>query len=158
MKEGTDKTVRFADKIKTILSVGDPPHLIASSFAIGLFFGISPLIGLHTVLGLAVAWLFRLNKFVVLTGVYVTNPWSIIPIYTFCTWAGAVILRRDSVVPDVNWHSMTLGGIFGEFSHILLPFVVGTTVVALASSILSYFIIRHTVEKVRNRQPAKESL
>jgi len=29
-----------------------------------------------------VAWICRLNKFVTLVGVYVTNPWTIVPIYT----------------------------------------------------------------------------
>jgi hypothetical protein len=139
--------VRFIDRIRAILSIGDTPHKIAISFAIGIFLGMSPLIGLHTVLALAAAWIFRLNRLVILSGVYVTNPWSVIPIYTFCTWVGTLLLGIDDVLPTVDWRHMTMSSVFGDLRYILLPFVVGSTVVGLFSSVLSYFVIRAMAEK-----------
>jgi uncharacterized protein (DUF2062 family) len=143
--------VRIKENIKRILGVGDSPHRIALSFAVGVFFAISPLLGLHTILGLAIAWRFRLNKAVVLAGVYVTNPWSIVPIYTFCTWLGAVILRFDSVLPNVAWADLTLGSAANELGQLVMPFVVGSTTVSLAVSVLSYIFIRRAAEKIQTR-------
>jgi uncharacterized protein (DUF2062 family) len=143
--------VRIKENIKRILGIGDSPHMIALSFAVGVFFAISPLLGLHTILGLAVAWRFRLNKAVVLSGVYVTNPWSIIPIYTFCTWFGTVMLRFDRVIPEVAWADLTLGSAANELGHLVMPFVVGSTAVSLAASILSYIFVKRAAEKIQSR-------
>jgi uncharacterized protein (DUF2062 family) len=140
----------FRERLKKALSVSEAPHLVAISFAIGVFFGVSPLLGLHTILGLAAAWIFRLNKLVVLSGVYVTNPWSIIPIYTFCTWTGAQMLGIEEILPNVNWHTVTMQSLLGEFKHVLLPFAVGSTVVAVFASIVSYFLVRRAVERFRS--------
>ena len=143
--------MRIKENIKRILGVGDSPHRIALSFAVGVFFAISPLLGLHTILGLAVAWCFRLNKAVVLSGVYVTNPWSIVPIYTFCTWLGAEMLRFDRVLPNVAWTDLTLGSAADELGHLVMPFVVGSTAVSLVASVLSYILVKRAAEKIQTR-------
>jgi uncharacterized protein (DUF2062 family) len=127
----------------------EPPHRTALAFAVGVFFAISPLLGLHTILGLLFAWLLRLNKVVTLTGVYVTNPWTIVPIYTFCTWVGSVILGVELLAIDIDWQSLTLRKIARELEHILMPFVVGSTVVAVAASFASYFIVLKSVQRSR---------
>ena len=101
----------------------------------------SPLLGIHTILGFFVAWLFRLNRLITLVGVYVTNPWTIVPIYSFGTWVGARILGLDNVIPHIDWTHITLFGFFEEFRPLLLPFVIGSTIIGIISSVVSYFLI-----------------
>jgi len=137
------------DKLSAVFSVKDSPQKIAVSFAIGIFLGMSPLLGLHTVLGIAAAWIFRLNKFVTIVGVYITNPWTIVPIYTFATWFGAKLLGIDKIIPDINWNDISFSYLMNEMRHLLLPFVVGTTLVGILSSIAGYIIIYHAVVKSR---------
>jgi uncharacterized protein (DUF2062 family) len=60
-----------------------------------VFFGFSPLLGLHTVLGLAFAFALSLNRVAVLLGVYSNLPWILVPYYTLMTWLGATILRTE---------------------------------------------------------------
>ncbi len=129
------------DKILGITRINETPKKTAASFAIGVFIGMSPLLGLHTVLGIAVAWLFRLNKIVTITGVYVTNPWTIIPIYTFSTWLGAKLLGIEDIIPDINWNDITLVYFINEMKHVLLPFVFGTTLLGLLSAVIGYIIV-----------------
>ena len=45
------------------------------AYAVGVFFGFSPFLGLHTILGLVVAFAFNLNRVAVLLGVYSNLPW-----------------------------------------------------------------------------------
>jgi uncharacterized protein (DUF2062 family) len=144
------------EKIKAILQLDSSPHHLALSFSVGVFFGISPLVGLHTILGLLAAWLFRFNRVVVLSGVYVTNPWSIVPIYTFCTWVGALLLGYDRVLPDVDWKHLSPGSLMNELGHLLMPFVVGSTVVALAAAGVGYVVVRHMAATMRRgrKEPA----
>lgn len=137
------------DKLREVAGVKDSPKKIAVSFAVGIFFGMSPLLGLHTVLGLAAAWIFRLNKLVTIIGVYITNPWTIIPIYTFSTWFGAKLLGIKKVIPDINWHDISFSYMVKEMEHLLWPFVLGTTVMGFLSAVIGYVLIYHAVLKNR---------
>ena len=122
---------------------------MATAFAVGVFIGMSPLLGIHTVLGLLAAWLFRLNRLVTLVGVYVTNPWTIVPIYSFGTWFGAKIIGMDNIVPEIDWSHLTLLGFLKEFRPLLLPFVIGNTAIGTISAVLSYFLIYKAARNYR---------
>src|SRR5688572_12655125 len=87
----------FADQL---LHTHDTPRRTAGAFALGVFFGFSPLLGLHTVLGLALAFAMRLNRVAVLIGVYSNLPWILPPYYVMATVVGAAILGV-SVPPDL---------------------------------------------------------
>lgn len=119
------------------------------TFSVGVFIGMSPLIGIHTLLGLAVAWLFRLNRLVILIGVYMTNPWTIVPIYTFGTWVGARLMNVDNLIPYIDWSNITLFGFINEFRPLILPFITGTTLIGFISAVISYFAIYKTVKVSR---------
>jgi uncharacterized protein (DUF2062 family) len=114
---------------------------VAAAFAIGVFIGMSPLLGMHTILGLLIAWLFRLNRLITLVGVYVTNPWTIVPIYSFGTWFGAKLIGLDNIIPDIDWSHITLLGFLREFRPLLLPFLIGSTVIGIISAAVSYLLI-----------------
>lgn len=109
----------------------------------------SPLIGLHTVLGLLVAWVFKLNKFVSIVGIYVTNPWTIVPIYSFGIWLGAKLLSINHIIPVIDWADLSLKELLHTLGPLLLPFLLGTTVLGAVSALLSYLIIYRTVKKNR---------
>ncbi len=135
------------EKLRLILSVKEPPRRLSMAFAVGIFIGMSPLFGFHTILGILVAYLFKLNRFVTLVGVYVTNPWTIIPIYTFSTWVGAVCLGIENVFPDQDWKHITLTKLINELTPLLMPFLVGTLIVSVVSSVISYFVVYHMTKR-----------
>ena len=122
---------------------------MATAFAIGVFIGMSPLLGLHTILGLLAAWLFRLNRIITLVGVFVTNPWTIVPIYSFGTWVGANIIGIDNILPEIDWSHITIIGFFKEFRPLLLPFLIGNTVIGIASAVVSYVLIYKAAKNYR---------
>ncbi len=138
------------DKLREVISTKDSPKKIASSFAVGIFIGMSPFLGLHTALGIGAAWLFKMNKFVTIIGLYVTNPWTIVPIYTFSTWLGTKILGVDKIIPPLKWHSMSCTYLFNELRFLLWPFVFGSTFVALVSALIGYIVVYHAVVKQRS--------
>ena len=109
----------------------------------------SPLIGLHTALGLLVAWVFKLNKFVSLVGIYVTNPWTIVPIYSFGIWLGAKLLAINHIIPDIDWAHLSMQELLYALGPLLMPFILGTTVLGFVSAMLSYFIVYRTVRRSR---------
>lgn len=134
-------------KLKLLFSIKDTPHRLSLAFAVGVFVGMSPLLGLHTVLGIVAAWLLGLKKIPTLIGVYVTNPWTIIPIYTFSTWVGAKCLGINNILPEIDWRHLTLMMLFNELSPLLKPFVLGSVIIGALSSLAGYFIIYHFAKR-----------
>jgi len=120
---------------------------MATAFAIGVFIGMSPLLGIHTILGLLAAWLFRLNRLITLLGVYITNPWTIVPIYSFGTWIGARIVGMHRIIPVIDWTQITFLGFLKEFRPLLLPFIIGSSALGVISAIVSYLIIYKAAQK-----------
>ncbi|MCE5312232.1 MAG: DUF2062 domain-containing protein [Nitrospiraceae bacterium] len=142
--------MRIRKKLISILSINEPPHRLAAAFALGVFWGMSPLLGLHTVLGIGVSWMLRLNKFVTIVGVYVTNPWTIVPIYTFATWIGSLLLGVDDIIPDIDWHNVNYKMMIDELRPLLWPFVVGSTVVGTVSAIISFLIVYYAAKRKKH--------
>jgi len=137
------------DKIRLISYIKEPPWKIALTFSIGIFIGMSPLIGFHTVIAITLAILFRLNKIVILMATYLINPWTIVPIYTFSTFIGAKILHQEINI-NINWSYVTISEIVNSTSELLLPFIIGTLLVGFVSSVLSYIIIYALLTKRRS--------
>ncbi len=137
---------KLQDKLRLIFYIKDPPWKIALTFSIGIFIGMSPLIGLHTVIALTVALIFRLNKLVILIATYMTNPWTIVPIYTFSTFIGAKVLHREIKI-EVDWSHLSLGQLMHGAGTILLPFITGTLIVGTVAAVLSYIIIYAVLSK-----------
>jgi hypothetical protein len=137
---------RIRGWLEQLLHTHDTPQRTAAAFALGVFLGFSPLLGLHAVMGLALAFLLRLNRVAVLLGVYSNLPWIILPYYTLSTLAGAALLGAEiqpqaleqalSEIAHASWRDLAGVG------HILAPFMwaylVGSTVGALVLAAVAY--------------------
>ncbi len=116
---------------------------VALSFSLGVFFGFSPFVGLHTVIGLAAAVLFRLNKVAVLLGVYLNNPWVLVPYYAFATWVGLLITGMPAGVELSKYGvSDILSRHFWFWVvaqwRLLIPAVVGSTLLSVLFALAAY--------------------
>ena len=134
--------------LDTLLHVADTPERTAAAFAMGVFFGFSPLLGFHTVLAILVAFLFNLNRVAALLGVYSNLPWIIAPYYAIATMIGAKIIGR---APPQGFRA-ELAGLFemsvfhGEFWHrlitilkpLLWPYTVGSLLGAIVMAAIAY--------------------
>jgi hypothetical protein len=141
----------FRDKLRGILQVEDTPHCIAMSFALGVFWGMSPLLGIHTIGAFFIAWLLGLNRFVAVVGVYITNPWTIIPIYSFSLWFGAKLIGMKHILPEIDWSDIRFKHLINELKDLIPPFFVGTFTVGAITAVISYFIIHNVVVRYRNK-------
>lgn len=133
--------------LRVLLHTKDSPRRTAAAYALGVFFGFSPFLGLHTVLALACAFALRLNRVAVVAGVYSNLPWIIAPYYAVTTAAGAIILGRVPP-PDVR---AELGAMFdhsplaADFWHgamalrtLFWPYMLGSTLGATLLGLLAF--------------------
>lgn len=134
--------------LEQLLHTHDTPRRTAAAFALGVFFGFSPLLGLHTILGIALAFILNLNRIAVVLGVYSNLPWILPAYYTLATILGAAILGTEvpprllqdlnSAVSDVSWVG------FRDLGQTLAPLIwaytLGSTLGAAALSAIAYRI------------------
>jgi uncharacterized protein len=132
--------------LEQLLHTHDTPERTAAAYAVGVFFGFSPFLGLHTLLGLVVAFAFNLNRVAVLLGVYSNLPWILPAYYTLATTLGAALLQYD--VPPGFWKDLrdTLTDAswveFRRFAKVLAPllwaFALGSLIGAVILSAAAY--------------------
>jgi uncharacterized protein (DUF2062 family) len=138
------------DRIKGIFQLNDSPNKLALAFALGVFIAFSPTIGLHTISCFVFAWMFRLNKVVVLfTATLVNNPWTIVPLFGFCLWFGTVITGSEIAIPQIAWNELTVTSAYLILKPYLWSFIAGTVVLGVVAAILSYFVIFWVVVRYR---------
>jgi uncharacterized protein (DUF2062 family) len=138
--------------MEALLHIHDTPERTAAAYAVGVFFGFSPFLGLHTVLGLGVAFVFNLNRVAVLAGVYSNLPWIIAAWYALTTAFGAWLLGTK-VPPEFGemirqMFSLTLfsADFWRRMAHdmrpLLWPYVVGSLLGAVSLAVPAYWLTR----------------
>ena len=129
-----------------LLHTHDTPQRTAAAYALGVFFGFSPFLGLHTILGLVFAFALNLNRVAVLLGIYSNLPWILPAYYTLTTMLGAAILRvqippgllkeLSAALADASWAD------FRHLAHALTPLLwgygLGSTIGAVVLALIAY--------------------
>ncbi|AFY79945.1 DUF2062 domain-containing protein [Oscillatoria acuminata] len=114
------------------------PEFLARGLAAGVFAGLFPLFGLQTILGVALAILFRGNKWMAVAGTWVSNPLTYGPIFWLNFEVGQWLLKSHEVFELERIQSTkALLEVGADFLIILF---VGCLVMASFSAFLSYFL------------------
>jgi uncharacterized protein (DUF2062 family) len=135
---------RWAEKL---LHIHDTPERTALAFGLGVAIGYSPFLGLHTAMGLALAFAFNLNRVAVVVGVYLLLPWFIAPYYAGATALGAWITGAR-VPPDFMpqleaiWQLKSWWVRFEQLGALLKPllpaYLLGSSIVAAILGAVAY--------------------
>jgi len=84
------RTQRFL--VHRVLHTDDTPHAIALGAGLAVFVAFLPLIGIQTVLAVALAAVFRANKAICIPVVWISNPVTLVPIYGACFEFGRFLM------------------------------------------------------------------
>lgn len=150
---------RLRGWLEQLLHTHDTPQRTAAAYALGVLFGFSPLLGLHTVLAVSLAFVLGLNRVAVLLGVYSNLPWILVPYYTLATWLGATILRTDvppglvegllDALENRSWAEFRTALVHVE--PIFWAFSLGSTLGAVALALVAYRVAFVMVTTHRKR-------
>lgn len=138
---------KWAEKL---LHTHDTPERTGAAFALGVFIGFSPFFGLHTIMGIVLAFALGLNRVAALVGVYANLPWFVGPYYTLATVLGSYLLGV-ALPPEFGRQLATLfalsvtesafwSGLGTLLRPLLWPFVLGSTVGAAVLAGVAYLI------------------
>ncbi len=156
MFESSPRVRRWLDQL---LHTHDTPQRTAAAYALGVFFGFSPLLGFHTMLGLVFAFALDLNRVAVLLGIYSNLPWILPAYYTLATVVGAKILgvpirprllrELSDAVSAFSWTDTR------ALLHALTPmawaYVFGSTVGAIILAAIAYRVALGVIIAHRRR-------
>jgi uncharacterized protein len=160
------KFPRVRPWLEQLLHTHDTPQRTAAAYALGVFLGFSPVLGLHTILGLILAFALSLNRVAVLLGVYSNLPWILVPYYTLATWLGASVLGAApppglveafiTALQNRSWSEFRSA--FGGLEPVFWAFTLGSTIGATLLSLVAYrvsfvMITTHRKRAHRSQNP-----
>ena len=151
--------------VHRILHTDDSPSRIARGVAIGVFVAWLPLIGLQMLIALGLSFIFRANKLVGLSVVWISNVFTLVPIYYPSYRLGSALLGTDAVGTEAFTHEFTEIYYSSEpwasrlkeladllFEGILYPTFIGSLVLGFLLAIVAYFLTIKAVKRYRARR------
>jgi uncharacterized protein (DUF2062 family) len=143
------------------LKIRGNPREIALGFALGVFVGMTPFMGLHTAIAVPLAALFKWNKFSAALAVWISNPLTAPAIYGITYYTGAkVLFIQDGYKLPAEFSIDALFYTLRSAPEIIGILTVGGIVIGLPLAALGYYFslkaileyresIRHKLEKKR---------
>lgn len=144
----------FKENLRRFLNLKGDPTQIAFSFAIGIFLGLIIPMGLQTVVAVPIAIALECNLVVAWTATLITNPLTIVPIYMFAIKIGSVFTSNagglDKISELIKNPSFASVSVISKFA--LTDLVIGIFILAVTTSLISFFIVRYSLIFYRNKK------
>lgn len=145
--------------LRSVLALDDSPHAIALGVGIGIFVGLTPSIGIQTVLILGVIFLsrpfFYFNGTAAMASTYISNPLTMAPMYYFWYRLGAWFIPGTDT--NVNFDGLlNFDGLAGWWEstsalavQVGLPMLVGALMTAPIGAAIAYPLTHYLVRLFR---------
>lgn len=162
--------------LRWVIRLRSSPKAIAGGLAIGTFLAFTPTVGVQLVLAVIMATFLNLNRPAAMIPVWITNPVTVAPIYTFNYWLGLKFCDGPPL-SEVSGLFIGIGKTMArlEFWNIkeqfmavlhmgketLIPLIMGSLVVGIITGglvyistlkLLSIFFTRRAQKQLLNRR------
>jgi uncharacterized protein (DUF2062 family) len=164
---------RLRPILRWVLRLRSSPKAIAGGLGIGVFVAFTPTFGIQLILAVLLATLFNMNRPASLIPVWITNPVTIAPIYSFNYWLG-LKMWDGPPLSEVSGLFINIGktmtrlefwdiqeqimAIFHISDNILIPLILGSVAIGLVTGVLTYFISYQLLTAFLNRRAQKRRL
>lgn len=148
-----ERLADLKDQLRKILYSDSNPHSISLGFAVGVFFGFSPFIGVKTISTIAFSWLVRGNRAAAVAALCLHDLlFPVMPAVIYAEYKiGYFLMGSSNGSDDVDMHVLDMHhkGFSIQFYKLLdekgLPYLSGSFVISVAGALISYFICRFIV-------------
>lgn len=160
--------------VQRILQVQDTPHRIAFGVLLGFIVGATPTIGLQMVIYFFLATVLRANKISGILPVWLSNPLTAVPLYSFNWWLGMFVLsgnprpdpaRKAEVLALIEgapgqdmslWERLSSPEFWSQVWHTFLSLGlelwVGSLIVGVVCGVIGYWAAYQGVIRYRARK------
>ncbi len=145
---------RWTEPIKKtyfrFLKIRGNPREIALGFALGIFVGMTPFMGLHTAIAIPLAALLKWNKFSAALAVWISNPLSAPVVYGITYYIGEkVLFIQNGYKLPTEFNLDALLYTLRSAPEIIGILLVGGVVVGLPLAAAGYFFALKTIVEYR---------
>jgi len=145
--------LRIRPVLRWVIKLRSSPRAIAGGLGLGTFIAFTPTVGVQIILALMIATFFNLNRPAAIIPVWITNPVTVAPIYTFNYWLGTKFWDG----PPLSEVSGLFIGIGRTMTHleiwdvkeqflavlqmgreVLVPLLIGSVAIGLVTGFLAY--------------------
>jgi len=137
-----------------IVRIRATPEVIARGVALGVFIGMTPTMGFQMAIGTFIATLLKENIIATAAAVWVTNPFTFIPIYSFNYQVGKIILQKHEAVPITAKTFTSMKALFSMGWDFFYTLWFGSLIVGIVGSVLAYYISVPLIRKYQERRRA----
>lgn len=141
--------------LRWVIKLRSSPRSIAGGLALGTFIAFTPTVGVQLILAFVIATFFNMNRPAAMIPVWITNPVTVAPIYTFNYWLGTKIWDGPPL-SEVSGLFIGIGRTMAylEFwnikeqflavlqmgREILIPLLFGSLAIGLVTGLLTYIL------------------
>lgn len=148
--------------LKSLLALDDSAHAIALGVAFGLFIGLTPSVGVQTLMIVGLAAFVRrfcyFNVAAACATTYVSNPVTMVPMYYGWYRLGAVFIPGYDA--DVNFDPLVTAETWPAWwsamvtlsTSVGVPMLFGALITAIPGAVLGYFASFKLITKYRQRK------
>ena len=134
------------------LKIRGRPREIALGFALGLFTGMTPSIGIQTAIAVFLAVFFKWNKFSAAVGAWITNPLTAPFIYSFNYLIGTKMLeiKRGYSLPTEIGISRVFQ-MLHKAPEVFWALILGGAIVGLPLAVAGYYFSYSAITRYQDR-------
>jgi uncharacterized protein (DUF2062 family) len=154
-KNKRNRLLRLRPVLRWILKLRSSPRAIAGGLGLGMFIAFTPTVGIQIILAIIAATLCNVNRPAAIAPVWITNPFTVAPVYTFNYWLGTLIWPGPPLA-EVKELFVNLGTALTHLQfwdmkeailamlqigmEILIPLLIGSIEVGIVLGVLTYII------------------
>ena len=169
----TNLLFRIRPLLRWVIKLRSSPRAIAGGLGLGTFIAFTPTVGVQLILAVIAATLFNFNRAAAMIPVWITNPITVAPIYTFNYWLGCKFWPGPplSEVSDLFvgiGHTLThlefwniteqLFAVLKMGEEILIPLMLGSLLIGTVTGIIVYVTSRKLLSIFFSRRSQKRLL
>ena len=155
IKNKRNRLLRLRPVLRWVLKLRSSPRAIAGGLGLGMFIAFTPTVGIQIILAIIAATLCNVNRPAAIAPVWITNPVTVAPVYTFNYWLGTFIWPGPPLA-EVKELFVNLGNSLTHLQfwdmqeavlavlhmglEILIPLLIGSTLIGVVLGIATYII------------------
>ncbi len=166
-KRQRNALIRLRPVLRWFLKLRSSPAAIAGGLGMGTFVALTPTVGLQFIGVVILATLFRVNRAASILPIWITNPVTVAPIYTFNYWIGLQFidgppLRQVSqIFVDIGkamarmeiWQIQEQIKMMMDIGpDIVVPLCIGSCIVGALCGIIIYILSFRLLQLFSNRR------
>lgn len=154
--------------MRGVVLLDDTPQRIALGSGIGLFFGIQPFVGSQMLASVIACKLMRASVLASLPWTWLTNPFTVAPLYYIAYRFGAVFFPDEKLVTyervrhlgqlaeGKSWLDNLKSG-WKVLVDIAIPLQIGCIIIGLVAGVVGFLMVRKAVNALQGRRLSRRN-